>query len=351
MLYGGLFSRRLARRTSSIGARRSTSCPSRWRRRYVRRPRARSRCPTSTARNSCSCWRQPAGVQRHADDRARRPRPAEGDSRARRGVVVVDPRRSRTAEIADEHRGHQARHGRAAVVVRDGACAFAEGLETPHRARSRGRRRGAGAVRALHTRGGRSGDRHRPRRDPPAHARARRLPTAAVLRTHRHARPSPSARSPWLVDVLNASRATSIARGRDVPARGRRPADARHDGRARAGHHDRALAVAVRGLPEFFGELPVRRSPTRSRRRARARSARWSRWRATRWSRPPTRDAWTTRSPVPRLHGLGRHLRQRDHAPRQRDPSGSRCARVEKSHYDIALYMFASATSRTTRRR
>ena len=61
--------------------------------------------------------------------------------------------------------------------------------------------------------------------------------------------------------------------------------------RRRARRPLRALDSRVRGLPEFYGELPVACWPRRSRRRARARCARWSPSPATRSSRPPTASA------------------------------------------------------------
>ena len=46
-----------------------------------------------------------------------------------------------------------------------------------------------------------------------------------------------------------------------------------------------------------------------------------------------------------RLHGRARHLRQRDDAPRGRHPA-RRPSRSSSSHYDLALYQLAVATSR-----
>ena len=80
----------------------------------------------------------------------------------------------------------------------------------------------------------------------------------------------------------------------------------------------------VRELPETFGELPGGRHgrgdghprrgpdprPPHRRRQPRALHAELG---------PPRRGARR-----PRVHGGGRHLRQRDHAPRRRDPAGAR---------------------------
>ena len=79
--------------------------------------------------------------------------------------------------------------------------------------------------------------------------------------------------------------------------------------------------AACAGCPRRSATSPPRRSPRRSRRRARARFARWSRSPAIPVlsvpnGRPPRRGAREAR-----LHGLDRHLRERDHAPRRRHPA------------------------------
>ncbi len=87
-------------------------------------------------------------------------------------VVVVDPRRSRTAEHADEH--HFIRPGTDALLLFALVhVLFDEDLTDPHPLAD-GRRRGPRARGAVHA--GRRGrhDRHRRRRDPPHGARARR---------------------------------------------------------------------------------------------------------------------------------------------------------------------------------
>ena len=96
--------------------------------------------------------------------------------RARGGkLVVVDPRRSRTAEVADEH--HPIRPGTDAhLLFALVHVLFEEGLAAPRPARGADRRdrgrRGAGA--AVHARGGRARHRDPRRRDPADGARARR---------------------------------------------------------------------------------------------------------------------------------------------------------------------------------
>ena len=111
-------------------------------------------------------------------------------------LVVVDPRRSRTAEEADEH-----------VFIRPGTDAFLliamvhtlfdEGLVdlgAPRRDRRRARR-GRTARQGLQPRGRCAGDRHRRRHDPAPRARARGRADGMRLRPHRHARRRSSARS------------------------------------------------------------------------------------------------------------------------------------------------------------
>ena len=54
----------------------------------------------------------------------------------------------------------------------------------------------------------------------------------------------------------------------------------------------------------------------------------------------PERRPARPRARVARLHGVRRHLPQRDDAPRRRDPAGAAaCSRA--SHYDLALYALA----------
>ncbi len=175
-------------------------------------------------------------------------------------LVVVDPRRSRTAEAATEW-----------VPVRPGADAYLlmamvqviveEGLVSLGRVRrprdrARCRRRG---LRALHARGGRGRLRHRRRRtsgDTPASSRRRRLRacTGASAPPRRSSAPSP----PGSSTCSTSSPATSTGpAARCSPPRPSGAANTR--GTPRFGkaiklhrHHSR-----VRALPETMGELPV----------------------------------------------------------------------------------------------
>ena len=126
------------------------------------------------------------------------------------------------------------------------------------------------------------------------------LPVGGAAAQHPHRQPRPRRRR----DVHHARRSTSSARG--LVGRG---------------HHD-VWRSRVRGLPEFGGELPGRdAAPRRSRPRARARSGRCSPWPATRCSSTPDGARLDEALRRPGLHGRRRHLRQRDHPARRRDPA------------------------------
>ena len=176
-------------------------------------------------------------------------------------VVVIDPRRSRTAARGLRAPLHPPRHRRAAAV-RDRQRAARRG---PRRTRAalaehaNGAERIARARRAVHPRGGRARVRDRRRRDPPDGARARRRRARRRLRADRdhdaalrHAREL-ARRRPQLPHRQPRPR----GRG-DVPARRRRrsatrPAPARSARASRIGR----WASRVSGRPEVFGELPV----------------------------------------------------------------------------------------------
>ncbi len=108
-------------------------------------------------------------------------------------VVVVDPRRSRTAEHADEH--HFIRPGTDALLLFALVhVIFEEGLAIDSELCT-GVRRRARARRAVHARGRRRPDRDRRGRDPPHGPRARRRRARRRLRADRHDARSSSARS------------------------------------------------------------------------------------------------------------------------------------------------------------
>jgi hypothetical protein len=113
---------------------------------HVRHGELRARPPTWTARTSSGARGQPHGVPRLAHDRAERPRAPAGDPRARGRVVVVDPRRTRTAAGGRRAPGDPAGHGRAAA---HGAAAGALRRGARHAAGPRALRRGRRGARAL----------------------------------------------------------------------------------------------------------------------------------------------------------------------------------------------------------
>ena len=204
--------------------------------------------------------RQPDGLQRLADDRARLPRPAAGAAARGGRMVVFDPRRTETAKVADEH--HFVRPGTDAGVL----------LALVHVLWRRGARRPAG-VRRRAGDGARGGRRFTPERaaavtrrargdDPPHRAGARRgrrrLPLRPDGRVHpglRHAVPvgGPAAQHPH--------RQPRPARRRDVhpsPRSTRRRGD-RRPRPLRQLAQPRARAAGVRRRA-----AGLRRSPRRS---------------------------------------------------------------------------------------
>ncbi len=259
-------SRRCGSRTSSRPAP-STSTPSRWPRRCmfgsgasVAGARPRPHRPPADAR------REPAGLERLADDRARRRAAACAAIRARGGkVVVVDPRRTRTAKRRRRAPVHPPGHRRAAAhgarprAVRRG----------PRRARSRassldGRRRG----RARWPRTSRPRRSRRDRRDP-GRRRSRRMArelargadaprsTGASARRRRRFGTTAS----WLVDVLNVLTGNLDRPGGAMFPLPRARANARRAG-PRPRRALRALgqprARAPRDLRRAAGRLPGR---------------------------------------------------------------------------------------------
>ena len=208
-------------------------------------------------------------------------------------MVVLDPRRTETAQVADEH--HFVRPGTDAfvllallhVILRDGlesVAAYVDGLEEVRR-----------AVLAVPPRAGRRGQRRRRGRHPPDRARSRRGGIGRGLRPgrrlgagvragqpvghpgaqHRHRQPRPSRR-----------------RAAHQPARRpRRPAAWSAAATTAAG------AAGSAGCPSSPASCRSRRWPRRSSPRAPARSGRCSPWRATRCPPPRTAAGWTLRWP------------------------------------------------------
>ena len=263
-------------------------------------------------------------------------------------VVVVDPRR-----IAHRRGGrraplHPPRHRRAAAVRDRRTCCSPRASRDPGGSPStldRARRGRASWREPFTPEAVAAATRHRRRRrsaasrassPPPPRAavygrigtddagvrHARELARRRAQRPHRQPRPRRAAR---------CSRSAAAGSGNTTGEPGPRP-------RRRLGAAGRA---ACAGAPRSFGELPVGLPGRGDRRRpARARSARCSRSPATRCSRRPNGDRLGRRARHARPHGQRRHLRQRDDAPRRRDPARAR-RRSSASHYDLALYQFA----------
>ena len=261
-------SRRSARATSSRPAR-STSGPKQIASALMfgsvahdRRPRRRPHRPPADPR------RQPARLQRQPDDRARHARAPARDPARGGKVVVVDPRRTRTAEEADEH--HFIRPGTDALLLFALVhVLFDEGLARPGRLGRavRRARRGRALARAVHARGRRArrrGDRGRRRSARMARELAARR-ARRRLRPHRHhdagvrharllARRRAQRRSP----ATSTGRAARCSRAPPPARRTRRASPGRGRGVAA-----RALAQSrVRGLPRDLrraaGRLPGR---------------------------------------------------------------------------------------------
>ena len=236
--------------------------------------------------------------------------------RARGGkVVVVDPRRSRTAEEADEH--HFIRPGTDAhlllgmvhVLFDEGlvdlgdVAAHVDGLDEVAGARARVHARGGVARRAASTR----------RRSAASPASWPRADSAAVYGRIGTCTQEFGTLASWLVDVLNVltgnldrpggamftMAAAGSANTRGTPGKGKG---------MRVGRWRTPRARPARGARRAARR---RAWPRRSRRPARARSARSSRSPATRSCPLRTPAACAARSRA-RVHGERRHLPERD---------------------------------------
>ena len=246
-------------------------------------------------------------------------------------IVVVDPRRSETAEIADEH-----------LFIKPGGDAFflfalvhvlfEEGLVAMGRLEPFVR--GTEALRTLakefapeavaSATGIDAGD------DAPDRARVRRRRAGGLLRTDRHLHAGVRhARELAGRRGQRADRQPRPRGRRDVPARG----GGTRTGSAQAqrrGSRTRAGARPCASLPEFAGELPAAALAEE------IDAAGEQRIRALRHGgrEPGALDA-ERRAPLPRargarLHGEHRHLPQRDHAVRRRDPAPELAARAHE---------------------
>ena len=206
--------------------------------------------------------RQPARVEREPAHGARHARAACVAIRERGGkVVVIDPRRSRTAEEADEH--HFIRPGTDALLLAALACTLVERSSTaPGRLAGLcdGLDQRARADARLHARGRGRDLRDRGRRDPAHGSRSwPRADRAAVYARIGTCTQEFGTLASWLVDVLNVLTGNLDREGGAMfTARGRRAARTRPARRAAAAAcASGAGASRVRGLPEVYGELPV----------------------------------------------------------------------------------------------
>ena len=206
--------------------------------------------------------REPVRVERLADDRARHPRPARG--RCGRGAASSSWS-TRGARRPPRRPTSTSRSGPATDALFLFALVhvlFADDLVdlgdvADHVERSRRRARLARDVHARTRRAARAASTRRPIRRIARELAA--APTAAVYGRIGTCTQEFGTLASWLVDVLNVlHRQPRPARRRDVHA-SRRPAAA-----TPAARRARAAACAfgrrtsrVRGLPEFFGELPV----------------------------------------------------------------------------------------------
>ena len=208
----------------------------------------------------------PARVERLPADRARLPAAAAGDPRrAAARVVVVDPRRTRTAEarrrapsIRPGTRRAPARRARPHAVRRGPRPTRASSRAARRRPR-RGRRR---AARAFTARGGRAGAaastrptirRHRPRARDAADAPPSTAGSARRTQALRHARRAGSSTCSTCSPATSTGPAARCSRRR--AAASRTPAASPDAGR---GSRSAAGTRRVRGAPEVLGELPRR---------------------------------------------------------------------------------------------
>ena len=209
-------------------------------------------------------------------------------------VVVVDPRRTRTAEEADEH--HFIQPGTDALLLAAMACTIVEeGLEAPgalDRAPERARR-GPGARARLHARGRGRRVRDRGRRDPPHGARAGGRRARRRVRAHRHLHAGVRhARELARRRAQRAHRQPRPRGRRDVHARGGRPEELLLGRRGAPAELRPLEQPRPRARRSCSASCPCRCSPRRSTRPARARCGRCSRWPATRCSRRRTAAGW-----------------------------------------------------------
>ena len=245
-------------------------------------------------------------------------------------VVVVDPRRSRTAKEADEH--HFIRPGTdAQLLFAIVNVLIAEGLADPGALAELAN--GADEIEPLARPftpeavapvcGIDADEIRRMARELAAAERRRRLRRASGRRRSASARSrAGSSTSSTTSPATSTARAARCSRS---PPSGQRNSAGR--GPTGKGRRRRPLDEPRRAAcPSRSASCRSPPSPRRSRRPARARSGRWSRSPATRSSRPPTRRRSTAAVEDLDFMVSRRHLRQRDHPPRRRHPPRPRAA-------------------------
>ena len=280
------------------------------------------RSPTSTARRTSWCF----GANPMASNGSLMtvpdfPQPAARAQGPRRADGRLDPRRTETAKVADEH--HFVRPGSDAVRAAGDACSvlLAEGLTPPAAVRRRGRRACA-----------RPSSRFTPERAErrQRHARGRRPPPRARARRGRRRRPSTAGSASrrrrsasvcqWAVQLLNMLTGNLDRPGGAmfttpaIDVVGARAASGRATSTCGAagcaGCRSSAASCRCRRCAEEI-ETPGRGAGARAAHHRRQPGAR----------RRPTAPRLDEALARPRLHGGGRHLRQRDHPARRRDPA------------------------------
>ena len=269
--------------------------------------------------------RQPDGLQRLADDGARLPQPAARAQGARRpdGGLRPAPDRDRQGRHRAPLRATRLRRARAARhaqrgVRRRGSTtppSYVDGLDA------------AAAAVADFT--------------PEAAEAASGIPAEEIRRLAREFAAADGAAAYGRIGVSTQGFGTHLPVGDPAPQPGHgqprpRGRDDVHHARHRRGRHRAHRPRAPRRLEEPGPRAA--RSPAascrsrccarRSTRRARARSGRCSRWRATRCCPRPTAPRLDEALRRPGLHGGGRHLRQRDHPARRRDPAADQRPRA-----------------------
>ena len=283
--------------------------------------------------------RQPARLERQHDDRARRCR--TGSRREARGgrLVVVDPRRTETAALADEH-----------LFIRPGTDAlllaalvrtvFEEKLERPGRLAelTERARRGSGPAVAPFSPERVAGPTGIPADDDPRpRARLRRAPSPRWPTGGSASPPRPSAASPSGSSTCSTSSpATSTARA----------------ARCSPGRRSNPLGLAPRGgttpappLPRARAARVRRRVPRRRAGRGDAsrgpgtRSARWWSSAATRCSRRPTGRSWSARSA--KLDFMVSIDLYRNETTRHAHVLLPPTSALEREHYDVVFHVLA----------